>query len=109
MKTVKLIIIGFGIIGRGFCEVFSGKKKFIEEGGKEDEYVAEQDPYEKDIKDLLKEFRHLRIEFNKKLEVEKEDNLKLKYQVIEDIKGLINNEESINKTFKPDCAKLFPK
>lgn len=75
------------------------KKKFIEAGGKEEEFVEEQDPYENDIKDLLKEFRQLRIEFSKKIEQEKEENLRLKYQVIEDIKGLINNEESINKTF----------
>ncbi len=79
--------------------IAESKKKFIEEGGKEEDFVPEDDPYEKDIKDLLKEYRYLRIEFNKKLEVEKEENLKLKYQVIEDIKGLINNEESINKTF----------
>ncbi|WP_346860362.1 DUF349 domain-containing protein [uncultured Draconibacterium sp.] len=80
--------------------IAEAKKKFIEAGGNEEEFVPEDDPYEKDIKDLLKEFRHLRIEFNRKLEHEKEDNLKLKYQVIEDIKGLINNEESINKTFQ---------
>ncbi|MCY1722217.1 DUF349 domain-containing protein [Prolixibacteraceae bacterium Z1-6] len=79
--------------------IAEAKKKFIEDGGKEEEFVAEEDPYEKDIKNLLKEFRHLRIELNKKSEHEKEENLKLKYQVIEDIKGLINNEESINKTF----------
>ena len=47
----------------------------------------------------MKEYRHIRIEINKKLEVEKEENLQKKYEVIEKIKGLINNEESINKTF----------
>jgi hypothetical protein len=76
------------------------KQKFLEEGGAEEDFVAEEDPYEKDIKDLLKDFRHIRIEYSKKLESEKEDNLKLKYEVIEEIKGLINNEESINKTFQ---------
>ena len=80
-------------------KIVEAKKKFVEEGGKEEEFVSEGDPYENDIKDLLKDYRHLRIEFSKKLEHEKEDNLKLKYQVIEDIKGLINSEESINKTF----------
>ncbi len=76
------------------------KEKFLEEGGNIEEFVAEKDPYEQDIKDLLKRFRQVRIEHNKKLEVEKEENLKLKYDVIEEIKSLINNEESINKTFQ---------
>lgn len=75
------------------------KKKFIDAGGNEEDFKPEDDPYEKDIKDLLKKYRQIRIDFNKKLEVEKEDNLQKKYDVIEKIKGLINNEESINKTF----------
>ena len=75
------------------------KKKFIADGGAEEEFKAEEDPYEKDIKDLLKKYRHIRIEHNKQLESEKEENLQKKYDVIEKIKGLINNEESINKTF----------
>ena len=77
----------------------ANKKKFIADGGAEEEFKPEEDPYEKDIKDLLKKYRHIRIEHNKQLEVEKEENLQKKYDVIEKIKGLINNEESINKTF----------
>jgi hypothetical protein len=77
----------------------AAKKEFIEAGGAEEEFKAEEDPYENDIKDLQREYRQLRIERSKKLENEKEDNLQKKYEVIEKIKGLINNEESINKTF----------
>jgi hypothetical protein len=75
------------------------KKKFIADGGDEEAFKPEEDPYEKDIKDLLKKYRHIRIEHNKQMEAEKEENLQKKYEVIEKIKGLINNEESINKTF----------
>ncbi|MCK5730419.1 MAG: DUF349 domain-containing protein [Draconibacterium sp.] len=75
------------------------KKKFLEEEGIEEDFVVEEDPYENDIKDLLRRYRQIRIEFNRKMESEKENNLKLKYTVIENIKGLINSEESINKTF----------
>ncbi len=77
----------------------AAREKFIADGGAEEEFKPETDPYENDIKDLLKEYRHIRIEINKKQEVEKEENLQKKYEVIEKIKGLINNEESINKTF----------
>jgi len=76
------------------------KKQFIEEGGNEEDFSTEKNPYEKDIKELLKRYRQIRIEYNKKLEEEKELNLQLKYEVIEEIKGLIHKEESINKTFQ---------
>ena len=76
------------------------RKQFIEEGGEEEDYEAEESPYEQDIKDLLKQYRQIRHEFNKKLEEEKEINLQLKYDIIEEIKGLVHTEESINKTFQ---------
>jgi hypothetical protein len=76
------------------------KKQFIEDGGDEEEFEAEENPYEQDIKDLLKHYRQIRHEFNKKLEHEKEINLQIKYDIIEEIKGLIHKEESINKTFQ---------
>ncbi|MFW6246257.1 MAG: DUF349 domain-containing protein [Tangfeifania sp.] len=76
------------------------KKEFIESGGSEEDFQPEENPYEQDIKNLLKKYRHLRAELGKKLEQEKEENLQVKYDIIEDIKGLINKEESINKTFQ---------
>ena len=68
----------------------AAKKKFIDEGGVEEEFVPEEDPYEADIKNLLKQYRYQRIEYNKRQEHVKEDNLNLKYRVIEEIKLLIN-------------------
>ncbi|WP_372934171.1 DUF349 domain-containing protein [Mariniphaga sediminis] len=81
-------------------EIEEQKKKFLEEGGEEEDFQEEENPYEQDIKDLLKRYRQIRHEFNKKLDEEKEINLQLKYDIIEDIKGLIHKEESINKTFQ---------
>jgi len=80
-------------------EYEEARRNFINEGGLEEEFTEEENPYEQDIKDLLKRYRQIRIEFNKKQEIVKEQNLELKYQVIEEIKNLINREESINKTF----------
>ncbi|HPF51779.1 MAG TPA: DUF349 domain-containing protein [Draconibacterium sp.] len=77
----------------------AAKKQFIEDGGAEEDFKTEEDPYENDIKELLKDYRQIRIDHNKQLEQEKEENLQHKYEVIEKIKGLINTEESINKTF----------
>ena len=75
------------------------KKAFYAEHDKDEEFVPEENVYENDLKNLVESLRHLKIEHNKKLEEEKEVNLELKYQIIEEIKALINNKESINKTF----------
>ena len=72
---------------------------FIEAGGMEEEFVPEDDPYENDIRELLKKYGQVRKDHNRQLDSEKEDNLKRKFEIIERIKGLINNEESINRTF----------
>jgi hypothetical protein len=76
------------------------KKKFIEEGGFEEEFKPEVDPYEHDLKTLLQQFKQRKAEHNKDIEAEKDDNLKKKYEIIEDIKTLVNRKESINKTFQ---------
>jgi hypothetical protein len=76
------------------------KKKFIEEGGFEEDFVAEENPYEVELKNLLAEYRHKKLLFNKDIEADKEKNLAIKYEIIEEIKSLVNRKESINKTFQ---------
>ena len=76
------------------------KKKFIAEGGYEEEFKAEPDPYEEDLKALMALYRQKKFQYNKLFEAEKEENLKRKYEIIEEIKGLVNRKESINKTFQ---------
>ena len=81
-------------------EIEAQKSTFLEEGGNEEEFEPEENPYEQDVKELMKKYRQIRHEFNKKLDQEKELNLLAKYDIIEEIKGLIHKEESINKTFQ---------
>ncbi len=76
------------------------KKKFMDAGGKEEEFIAEEDPYNHDVKELLKKYKQQRFEQVKKLDAEKEINLQKKYEIIEEIKNLLNKEESINRTFQ---------
>lgn len=75
------------------------KAAFVEAGGDLAEFKAEPDPYELDLRNLLKQYQDLRVEHNKKADESKEANLQKKYEIIEEIKALINNKESINKTF----------
>ncbi|MDA3881182.1 MAG: DUF349 domain-containing protein [Prolixibacteraceae bacterium] len=76
------------------------KKLFLDNGGFEEEFKPESDPYEKDLKELMSVYRQKKAQHNKQLEAEKDDNLKKKYEIIEEIKNLVNREESINKTFQ---------
>ena len=76
------------------------KAAFLADGGLEEEYEPGNAPYEDDLKNLLREYRQLRNSRVKEMEEEKEQNLEIKYQIIEDIKSLVNRKESINKTFQ---------
>jgi Domain of Unknown Function (DUF349). len=76
------------------------KTAFLEAGGKLEEFKAESDPYELDLRNLLKKYQDKKSEQSKRAEEVKEDNLRKKYEIIEEIKALINNKESINKTFQ---------
>jgi len=75
------------------------KAAITEAGGNLEEFKAEADPYELDLRNLLKQYQDIRSEHNKKIDETKEANLQKKYEIIEEIKALINNKESINKTF----------
>ncbi len=73
---------------------------FAKEGGNIDEYKAEPDELENRIKTILEIYRSRRSDFNRIQESEKQDNLRKKTEIIEQIKDLVNREEAINKTFQ---------
>jgi hypothetical protein len=75
------------------------KNKFLEGGGKIEDYKIWVDPLDYQVKDLIEKFREKKNDYNKVQEAEKYDNLKKKYDIIDQIKDLVNREESINKTF----------
>ncbi|MGV8137694.1 MAG: DUF349 domain-containing protein [Mangrovibacterium sp.] len=76
------------------------KKKFLDEGGEESEFVPGNLFYEADLKNLLKDYRQVKNDQVKLMEEEKERNLQIKYDIIEEIKSLVNRKESINRTFQ---------
>jgi hypothetical protein len=75
------------------------KNKFLEEGGKAEEYRPWVDPDDARVKHLLEKYREKKTDYSKVQEAEKYENLKKKYDIIDKIKDLVNREESINKTF----------
>ena len=75
------------------------KNKFLEDGGKIEEYRQWVDPDDARVKYMLDKYKEKKTDYNKIQEAEKYENLKKKYEIIDKIKDLVNREESINKTF----------
>src|SRR5512133_1544311 len=76
------------------------RKAFVEQGGELEDYKVEDDPHEAEIKDLLRRYRELKADYNKVQEEHKHKNLEEKYKIIQEIKDLVRNKESINRTFQ---------
>ncbi|MCX6325241.1 MAG: DUF349 domain-containing protein [Bacteroidia bacterium] len=75
------------------------KTKFLDGGGKIEDYRAWVDSDDAHVKHLLEKYKEKKTDYNKVQEAEKDENLKIKYDIIDKIKDLVNREESINKTF----------
>ncbi len=76
------------------------RKDFLAQGGVIEDFAPAEDPVEEDLKDLFKRYRRLKAEYNRDQEKVKEVNLAKKYEIIEELKELINKDESIGDTFK---------
>ena len=81
------------------AEAEERKLKFLEGGGKIEEYKVFVDPLDHKVKELLDKYREKKTDYSKIQEAEKFENLRKKYEIIDKIKDLVNREESINKTF----------
>ena len=103
-RDVEALKIAFYRIRR--AEVEAARRKFVEEGGREEDFAPAVDGAEVQLKELFKEYRHRRDEFIANLEAEKEKNLQVKLGIIEELKELVNSDETLNHTFQ--CGRTCP-
>lgn len=96
-KNVDAIKIAFYKNYRN--EVDQLRKKFIEEGGTIEDFVPPTNDEEQRFKTLFAEYRQKRNEYLAQIETEKEENYRKKLQIIEELKELINSNETLNQTF----------
>ena len=96
-RDVEALKIAFYRIRR--AEVEAARRKFVEEGGAEEDFTPAVDGAEVQLKELFKEYRRRRDEFIANLEAEKEKNLQVKLGIIEELKELVNSDETLNHTF----------
>ncbi len=75
------------------------RKAFLEAGGAEDAFTPTACPYEQRFKELFAIYREQRDKHIAEIEANKEENLKIKLAIIEELKELINTDEAMNSTF----------
>ena len=96
-RDVEALKVAFYKLRR--AEVEAARRAFVEAGGKEEEFTPAVDGSEARLKDLIREYRSRRDAFLANLEQEKEENLKVKLGIIEELKALVNSDETLNHTF----------
>lgn len=96
-REVEALKIAFYRLRR--AEVEAARRKFVEAGGAEEAFIPAADDAELRLKDLFREYRRLRDEFIARIESEKEENLRVKREVIEGLRELVSSDETLDHTF----------
>ena len=96
-KSVEAIKIAFYKLHR--AEVDAARKAFEAEAAEGAEFTPQVDAMEVKLKDLFKEYRTRRDEYIANLDSIKEENLKIKLSIIDELKELVNSDETLNNTF----------
>lgn len=96
-RDVEALKIAFYRLRR--AEVETARRAFIEGGGAEEEFVPTVDGAEVRLKELFKAYRARRDEFIANLEAEKEQNYRTKLAIIDELKELVDSDETLNHTF----------
>ena len=95
--TVEAIKIAFYKQHR--AKVDAERKAYIEAGGLEEVFTPTEDAFEQRFKELFAIYREQRDKHIAEMEAAKEENLKIKLQIIEELKELVNSDETMTTTF----------
>lgn len=82
------------------AELDEKRRVFVEKGGVMEEFVAPADEQEAKLKEYFALYRTRREEYMTSLEQSKEENLKVKLQIIEELKALVEAGETVGQTFQ---------
>jgi hypothetical protein len=74
-------------------------EQFILDGGDKENYEHVEDPLEIRFRAAFNIFRNNKIKYNESLEEQKVANLQQKNAILEELKQLINSEETLKKTY----------
>ena len=80
-------------------DIENKRQDFVASGGEESEYEHILDPLEIRFQTAFNIYKHNKAKYAEELENQKQVNLKEKYRILEDLKTLINSEETLKKTY----------
>jgi hypothetical protein len=96
-RDAEAIKVAFYKLHRNDVEV--ARKSHAEAGGAPETFEAPADAAEGRLKSLIGEYRRKRDEFLATLDAHREDNLKIKLGIIEELKALVSGSETMGQTF----------
>ncbi len=71
-------------------------KKFLEEGGKREDFVVSANPLEEELRELMNRFKEKRTAEIQRNDAEKLQNLAEKKRILEEMKSIIDSEEDFS-------------
>ena len=80
-------------------ELEAAKKQFTDNGGAVEDFVAQEDPIEKEFKRLMGVIKDKRSKLIAEQERQKEENLQVKLSIIEELKELVESGDDANKSY----------
>ena len=81
------------------AEIEAAKKTFIENGGAEEEFIAQPSGVEEEFKSLMAAIKEKRSALAAEIEKQKEENLQVKLSIIEELKELVESPDDANKSY----------
>ena len=103
-KDISLIKLQVTKISTSFYqhnkeEIQNELSQFISNGGSEDDFKHSEDEFESRFNKAIGVYRHNKSKFTHDLEQKKQENLKLKHELLDELKELIASEETLKKTY----------
>lgn len=80
-------------------EINNQKQAFLAGGGKEEDFTHVTGPLEKRFDDAFAIYRHNRARYSEEQEKVKQQNLKKKFEILDELKQLIASEETLKRTY----------
>lgn len=75
------------------------KEKFVENGGDLEEYKPEPIELERQFRNAFSKYKSLRRQFRQQQEVQMQENLQKKNELLEEMRELVSSDESLKETY----------